>query len=163
MSGDIFKKAFSKSVEEVQPQKSNTKSETKIIRDHIEDIRKDIEGIIWQIPSVFEVLNVRFDVKVYFEVSIPRNKSYLIAEIGFHPQKGDAEWVEKMGVEELPRYSGNIDHADVNGNSLKHPGWYSGWVYRDAAIEWLASELGRILGEEYERHRDFYEKMEEGL
>lgn len=38
-----------------------------------------------------------------------------------------------------------------------------GGFIREEIVKWLASELGRILGEEYERHRDFYEKMEGGL
>ncbi len=81
MSGDIFKKAFSKSVEEGRQRTSGgTTNQKKTKRDFVRDIKADIENLISQIPPVFEVSDVHFHEGVSFVVHLPQHGSGILFE-----------------------------------------------------------------------------------
>ena len=153
MSGDIFKKAFSKSVEEERQRKLESEKDDRIRRERIEEIRENVESVISQIPTVFKVSVVSFHTDVTFWVNIPEDDS---SPANLYVMIRPEVWSQKQ------EYFGSIIgyYGDQDGKVLAKTDPDLG---REDICKWLASELGRILGEEYERHRDFYEKMEEGL
>ena len=167
MSADLFKKSFSKSVDEERQRNMKIEKERRIRREEeqerIADIRDSVESVISQIPSVFQVSDVEFGSHGGFRVEIPRrDKSGLHVRIIWD----DSEWHDHLSKEE--RYSVVIEPLDLDFSLKPDSGLYatpfdSGFMYREGVGKWLGSELGRILGGEYERHRGFYEKMEDGL
>lgn len=169
MSGDIFKKAFSESVDKERQRSIKLEKERQIEieeqRERIGEIRDDVESVISQIPTVFAVSNVTFESSGSFDVGIPvGNDSYLFVHIDWSiPGKWLETMLEEGSFED--RYivsigANNIDFSlDPESESEEY---ISDPLYRESVSKWLGSELGRILGEEYERHRDFYEKMEKG-
>ena len=162
-SDDIFKKTFSKSADEERQRSIDIEKERQIReeedRAHIEAIRGDVESVVSQIPSVFQVSEVSFykDVRfsskdIRFWVRIPEDDSRLIVTI------------QLAGWSQPQKYCGDIAKVwEDRGRDARYLASTDPWLGREEIGKWLASELGRILGEEYERHRDFYEKMEEGL
>ena len=149
MSDDIFKKAFSKASEEERQRKLESEKDDGIQRERIEEIRESVESVISEIPSVFEVSVVSFHKDATFWVHIPEDDSSLYVMIR------PAVWSQEQ------EYFGVITeyYGDQGGKELAKTDPDLG---REDICKWLASELGRILGEEYEGHRGFYEKMEKG-
>jgi len=165
MSDDLFKKAFSKVSEKERQRKSKTNKKDKIRRERTEEIRENVESVISQIPSVFEVSRVSFHNSADFMVTIPRDKTHLYVSVKYEPTDSIARtMVLEKGLDEYRslRYWSSILSVNIS-NLPTPPSVNSGWVLRDQSIEWMASELGRILAEEYEGHRGFYKRMEDGL
>ena len=164
MSGDIFKKAFSKSVEEERQRKLESERDTEIQRERIEEIRESVESVISEIPSVFKVSNVRFDDSVRFKVNIPSGpESYLNVSVGWSvKERDDLDVWSKTEERYFAHIHQNGDILSRNPHNPKNDDYYSGYVFREGVGRWLASELGRILGEEYEQARGFYKSLEEG-
>jgi len=165
MSGDIFKKAFSKASEEERQRNLDDRKRSKIQRERTEEIREKVESVISQIPSVFEVSRVHFNTKAEFMVTIPRGETHVYVSVMYEPtDTGVREMLLEKGLDEYRslRWSSSIILINMV-NLPTPPDANSGWVLRDQAIEWMASELGRILAEEYEGHRGFYKRMEDGL
>ena len=160
MSGDIFKKAFDEASEEQRHQTTETNTKRKIQRECIEELREDLKSLFSQIPAVFEVSDLHFEEEASFKVSIQEGKNFLGVSISDNPSGSLAE---SVGVDRTPNYIALITQFSDAGMVWGDP-VNSNFVYRDAAIEWLASELGRILGTEYESHFDYYKEMErEGM
>lgn len=111
-------------------------------RDQVKVIKNEIETIISQIPSVFKVENIRFDTVAKFEVIIPSGNpkdksSENYWEVGMYPH----------GRKNTPTYQISLRHAphwDANEEITAYE------IPQGRAIEIIASELGKILGREYE-------------
>jgi hypothetical protein len=157
MSGDIFKKAFSKSSEEVRQRTSGgTSKQKKTKRDFVRDIKADIENLISQIPPVFEVSDVHFHERAGFVVHLPQDDTGILFE------KTVLEVIIIVPDDEKSKDGYVASILRRPWNSLRQPPPSSRGT-RDEVIEKLSLNLGRILGEEYERRIDFYKRLEEGL
>jgi hypothetical protein len=148
MSGDIFKKAFSKSVEEGRQRTSGgTTKQKKTRRDFVRDIKADIENLISQIPPVFEVSDIHFHERAGFVVHLPE------FDIGMKFEKEVLEVIIIVPDDEksADRFTASILRRPFNYLRQDPP---SSRGTRDEMIEQLSLKLGRILGEEYERRID---------
>jgi hypothetical protein len=157
MSGDIFKKAFSKSVEEGRQRTSGgTRKQKKTKRDFVRDIKADIENLISQIPPVFEVSDVHFHGGVSFVVHLPQHDTGIL----FEKTVLEVSIIVPDDEKSADRFTAIIQRRPFNYLRQDPP---SSRGTRDEMIEQLSLKLGRVLGEEYERRIDFYKRLEKGL
>jgi hypothetical protein len=146
MSGDLFKKAFSKSSEEERERILRSVAMEQKKQDQVSSIKEDVETIISQIPSIFEVTDVKFDRCAKFNVYLPNHPQdgpddeRFHWEVGFYP----------YGWEDRDTYQVNLRHfprlewvQEVNKYEK----------LAEEAIEIISTELGTKLGEEYARHK----------
>ena len=145
-SGNLFKTAFSKSSEEEGERILRSVAMEQKKQDQVSSIKEDVETIISQIPSVFEVADVEFDRCIKFRVYMPNyphdgptNERYYW-EAGFYPYGWEDRETYQVTLKHYPRLEWV---QEVNKREMP----------TEKAVEIISTELGTILGKEYARHK----------